>query len=161
MKYREAVRRRRISLGDTDKRGWEKGKVESEKLFGLRIKTGHRIQFPNRSWVPNLWENSQETLWGNYFDREFLKAYNESGGVCYLYHRLILMVDPAGSGKASALREVLSGPVKVAVKNGDLPATLLKGGLPATPVEMKKRFEEYLDELTKGHDPGKVQIVSE
>jgi len=27
------------------------------------------------------------------------------------------------------------------------------------PAEMKKRFEEYLDELTKGHEPGKVRIV--
>lgn len=27
--------------------------------------------------------------------------------------------------------------------------------------EMKKRFEEYLDELTKGKEPGKVRIVLE
>jgi len=38
---------------------------------------------------------------------------------------------------------------------------LLKSGSPATPAEMKKRFEEYLDELTKGHEPGKVRIVLE
>jgi len=29
----------------------------------------------------------------------------------------------------------------------------------AGPAEMKKRFEEYLDELTKGKEPGKVRIV--
>lgn len=28
-------------------------------------------------------------------------------------------------------------------------------------VAMKKRFEEYLDELTKGKEPGKVRIVLE
>jgi len=60
-----------------------------------------------------------------------------------------------------ALQEVLSGLVKVAVKTEDLHAALLKGGSPATPAEMKKRFEEYLDELTKGHEPGKVRIVLE
>ncbi|MBW2130771.1 MAG: ATP-binding protein, partial [Deltaproteobacteria bacterium] len=60
-----------------------------------------------------------------------------------------------------ALQEVLSGLVKVAVKTEDLRAALLKGGSPATPAEMKKRFEEYLDELTKGHEPGKVRIVLE
>lgn len=60
-----------------------------------------------------------------------------------------------------ALQEVLSGLVKVAVKTADLRAALLKGGSPATPAEMKKRFEEYLDELTKGHEPGKVRIVLE
>ncbi|WP_217125923.1 DUF6079 family protein [Hydrogenophilus thiooxidans] len=60
-----------------------------------------------------------------------------------------------------ALKEVLSGLVKVAVKTEDLRAALLKGGVPATPAEMKKRFEEYLDELTKGNEPGKVRIVLE
>ena len=38
---------------------------------------------------------------------------------------------------------------------------LLSGGSPVAPAEMKKRFEEYLDELTKGNDPGKVRIVLE
>jgi hypothetical protein len=60
-----------------------------------------------------------------------------------------------------ALQEVLSGLVKVAVRPEDLRAALLKGGSPATPAEMKKRFEEYLDELTKGHEPSKVRIVLE
>ena len=60
-----------------------------------------------------------------------------------------------------ALQEVLSGLVKVAIRPEDLRVALLKGGSPATPAEMKKRFEEYLDELTKGHEPGKVRIVLE
>ena len=60
-----------------------------------------------------------------------------------------------------ALKEVLSGLVKVAVTPEDLRAALLKGGSPATPAEMKKRFEEYLDELTKGHEPAKVRVVLE
>jgi len=60
-----------------------------------------------------------------------------------------------------ALQEVLSGLVKVAVTPEDLRAALLKGGSPALPSEMKKRFEEYLDELTKGHEQGKVRIVLE
>ncbi len=60
-----------------------------------------------------------------------------------------------------ALGEVLSGLQKVPVKIADLRAALLSGGSPATPAEMKKRFEEYLDELTKGKEPGKVRIVLE
>ena len=67
-----------------------------------------------------------------------------------------------------ALQEVLSWLVKVAVKTEDLRAALLKGGSPATPGDlsavqagMKKRFEEYLDELTKGYEPGKVRLVLE
>ena len=60
-----------------------------------------------------------------------------------------------------ALQEVLSGLTKVSVKIADLRDALLSGGSPATPVEMRKRFEEYLDGLTKGKEPGKVRIVLE
>jgi hypothetical protein len=58
-----------------------------------------------------------------------------------------------------ALKEVLSGLTKVSVKIEDLRAALLLGGSPASPAEMKKRFEEYLDQLTKGKEPGKVRII--
>ncbi len=60
-----------------------------------------------------------------------------------------------------ALQEVLSGLTKVSVKIADLRDALLAGGSPATPAEMRKRFEEYLDGLTKGKEPGKVRIVLE
>ncbi|MDF1590873.1 MAG: DUF6079 family protein [Desulfobacterales bacterium] len=60
-----------------------------------------------------------------------------------------------------ALGEALSGLQKVPVRIADLRAALLSGGSSVTPAEMKKRFEEYLDELTKGKEPGKVRIVLE
>ncbi|ACD82384.1 DUF6079 family protein [Candidatus Methylacidiphilum infernorum] len=69
--------------------------------------------------------------------------------------------DEIGQDFIHALKEVLSGLVKVAVKTEDLRIALIKGGSPATLAEMKKRFEEYLDELTKGKEPGKVRIVLE
>jgi hypothetical protein len=40
-------------------------------------------------------------------------------------------------------------------------APLLAGGSPATLAEIKKRFEEYLGDQTKGKDPAKVRIVLE
>ena len=45
--------------------------------------------------------------------------------------------------------------------NPNLRGALLSGGSPVTPVEMKQRFEDYLDQLTKGKEPGKVRIVLE
>ena len=69
--------------------------------------------------------------------------------------------DELGQDFIHVLQEVVSGLVKVAVKTEDPRAALLKGGSPVTPAEMKKRFEEYLDELTKGIEPGKVRIVLE
>jgi len=56
---------------------------------------------------------------------------------------------------------VLSGLQKVPIKIADLRAALLSGGSPVTPAEMKQRFEDYLDQLTKGKEPGKVRIVLE
>ncbi len=58
-----------------------------------------------------------------------------------------------------AVQEVLSGLTKVSVKIADLRDALLAGGSPATITEMRKRFEEYIDGLTKGKEPGKVRIV--
>jgi len=60
-----------------------------------------------------------------------------------------------------ALKDILSGLTKVSIKIGDLQDALLAGGSPATPEEIRKRFEEYLDRLTKGKEPGKVRIVLE
>jgi hypothetical protein len=60
-----------------------------------------------------------------------------------------------------ALQEVLSGLTKISVKVGDLRDALLVGASPATPAEMRKRFDEYLDQLTKGKEPGKVRIILE
>jgi hypothetical protein len=60
-----------------------------------------------------------------------------------------------------ALQEVLSGLTKVSVKIEGIRNALLFGGSPVTPAEMRKRFEEYLTELTKGKEPDKVRIVLE
>ena len=69
--------------------------------------------------------------------------------------------DPLCQDFIHALREVLSGLQKVSVKTEDLRAALLSGGSPVTPAEMRKRFDEYLDELVKGKEPDKVRIVLE
>ena len=60
-----------------------------------------------------------------------------------------------------ALKEVLSDLIKVSVSVDELRRALLSGGSPTAPAEMKKRFEDYLNELTKGKEPGKVRIVLE
>jgi hypothetical protein len=69
--------------------------------------------------------------------------------------------DDLDSDFLHALREALSGLTKVSVKVAELRDALSAGGAPATPTEMRKRFGEYLDALTKGKEPGKVRIVLE
>ncbi len=60
-----------------------------------------------------------------------------------------------------AVQEALSGLVRVAVKTDELRAALLAGGTPATPAELTKRFEEFLNSCTRGKDKSKVRIVLE
>lgn len=50
---------------------------------------------------------------------------------------------------------------KVSINTADISKALLTGDSPATQRETNKRFKEYLDELTKDKEPGKVQIVLE
>jgi len=84
-------------------------------------------------------------------DREQLEAFMKSRE----------LPAPLDSNFVHALREVLSGLIKVTVKAQDLQNALQKTGGPATPMEIKKRFEEYIDQLTRGNDPAKVRIVME
>lgn len=60
-----------------------------------------------------------------------------------------------------ALQDVLHGLIKVPVTMEDLRNALISGGTPATPAELRKRFEEYLDERIKGQELDKVRIVIE
>ena len=84
-------------------------------------------------------------------DRELLDAFIKSKELPY----------PLDNNVVHALKEVLSGLVKVPVKTADLEHALRVADGPATPAEMKKRFDEYIDQLTKGKDPAKVRIVME
>lgn len=72
-----------------------------------------------------------------------------------------VLPDNLGQDFLHALREVLSGLTKVTVKIEDLREVLLAGGSPATPAEIRQRFEEYLGTLTKGKELGKVRVVLE
>jgi hypothetical protein len=69
--------------------------------------------------------------------------------------------EPLDNDFVQALREALSGLQKVTVKMNDLPQALKAADGPATPAEMKKRFGDFIDQLTRGQDPAKVRIVLE
>ncbi|MFP4040014.1 MAG: DUF6079 family protein [Desulfosudaceae bacterium] len=68
---------------------------------------------------------------------------------------------PLENNFVHALKEVLSGLIKVKINTDDLQKALGITEGPATPAEMKKRFEQYIDQLTRGKDPAKVRIVLE
>jgi hypothetical protein len=68
---------------------------------------------------------------------------------------------PLDSSFVHALKEVLSGLVKVPIRTEELQQALRIAEGPATPTELKKRFDDFIDQLTKGKDPAKVRIVME
>lgn len=84
-------------------------------------------------------------------DRESLEAFLQSRELPI----------PLSNSFVHALKDALSGLVKVPVHLKDLQTALKVTDGPATPAEMKNRFDEYIDKLTKGKDPVKVRIVVE
>ncbi len=56
------------------------------------------------------------------------------------------------------LKDILAGLQKIAVKKNDLFAKIADIG-PTAPDDLKRIFNSYVDELTKGKDPAKVRIV--
>ena len=61
----------------------------------------------------------------------------------------------------AALQEALSGLAKVVVTTDNLRSALVAGGSPATLSELKKRFDDYLVDISKGKDPVKIRVVVE
>lgn len=84
-------------------------------------------------------------------DREPLKAFIKSKELPV----------PLDTNFVHSLKEVLSGLVKVSVKAQELQKALQIESGPATPAEIKKRFDDFIDQLTKGKDPAKVRILME
>jgi hypothetical protein len=73
-----------------------------------------------------------------------------------------LLPDPLMQGFVMTVKEALSNLCKVIMTIPELHDHLVAGGgAPATIDEIKKRFDTYIIELSKGKDPGKVRIVVE
>jgi len=61
----------------------------------------------------------------------------------------------------AAVQEALSGLEKINVTGEDIRKALLQGGSPATPDDLRKRFETFLNERCKGKDTTKLRFVVE
>ncbi len=67
--------------------------------------------------------------------------------------------EPLDNNFVHALKEVLSTLVRVTVTITELQTALRVSDGPATPGEMRKRFDDFVDTITRGKDPAKVRIV--
>jgi hypothetical protein len=59
------------------------------------------------------------------------------------------------------VQEALSGLEKIASAAMKSRQALLQGGSPATPDDLRKRFESFLNERCKGKDASKLRFVVE
>lgn len=73
--------------------------------------------------------------------------------------RIVLEDYDEGEAKEEFHKEVLSGLVKATLKMNEVQHVL--HGSTVTPAEMKRRFEQMVDQFIRGEDPAKVQIVME
>ena len=69
--------------------------------------------------------------------------------------------EPMTSEFANAVQEALSGLEKIAVKGDEIKQALLQGGSPATPDDLRKRFDTFMNERCKGKDATKLRFVIE
>lgn len=69
--------------------------------------------------------------------------------------------DPVPPDFVSAIQEALSGLEKIAISSDDIKKALLHGGSPASPDELRKRFESLLNDRCKGKDTTKLRFVVE
>jgi hypothetical protein len=69
--------------------------------------------------------------------------------------------DPVTPEFAAAVQEALSGLEKIVVTGDDIKKALLTGGSPATPDDLRRRFDAFMNERCKGKDAGKLRFVIE
>lgn len=69
--------------------------------------------------------------------------------------------DPVSTEFVAAVQEALSGLEKINVSSSDIRQALLQGGSPATPEDLRKRFETFLNDRCKGKDITKLRFVVE
>lgn len=67
--------------------------------------------------------------------------------------------DPVTPEFVAAIQEALSGLEKINVSSADIRQALLQGGSPATPEDLRKRFESFLSDRCKGKDTTKLRFV--
>ena len=125
----------------------------SSKLEDLEYK----LEELYKKWINTLLENLEDPTVRSNMD--LLKPKEREVIENFLKKRTL--PEPLSQLFIEAVREIFSGLQRVTVNERELKEALISEGLPATPEEIKRRFEDFLAEKIKGKDPSKVRIVVE
>ena len=109
------------------------------------------------AWQQTLLDNLEDPIIQANFD--LLKP--QARGLIQAFATSRSLPDPVTPGFVSAVQESLSGLEKIAVTSSDIKQALLLGGSPATPEDLRKRFETFLSDRCKGKDTSKLRFVVE
>jgi len=109
------------------------------------------------NWVQTLVENLEDPIIQSNF--ELLK--DSSRKIVTGFAEKKSLPEPVTPEFVAAVQEALSGLEKINVTGNDVKAALLQGGSPATPEDLRKRFEAFLNERCKGKDTTKLRFVVE
>lgn len=108
-------------------------------------------------WQQTLLDNLEDPIiQGNF---ELLKEPQRDLIQSFLTSRKL--PDPVTPDFVAAVQEALSGLEKISVTSADIKAALLQGGSPATPEDLRKRFESFLNDRCKGKEASKLRFVVE
>ncbi len=109
------------------------------------------------NWIQTLVENLQDPIIQSNFElleaahRKIVGSFAERG----------TLPDQVTPAFVTAVQEVLSGLEKITVTGGDIRNALLQGGSPATPEDLRNRFDGLLNDRCKGKDATKLRFVVE
>ena len=108
-------------------------------------------------WVQTLVDNLEDPIIQSNF--ELLK--DSSRKIVTGFAETKSLPDMVTPEFIAAVQEALSGLEKINVSGADIRQALLQGGSPATPEDLRKRFEAFLNERCKGKDTTKLRFVVE
>jgi hypothetical protein len=109
------------------------------------------------NWVQTLVENLEDPIIQSNF--ELLK--DSSRKIVTGFAERKTLPDFVTPEFVAAVQEALSGLEKINVTSDDVKNALLLGGSPATPEDLRKRFEAFLNDRCKGKDTTKLRFVVE
>ena len=108
-------------------------------------------------WLQTLLENLQDPIIQSNFD--LLKS--SSRAIVSGFAESKSLPDIVTPEFVAAVQEALSGLEKIGVTGDEIKKALLLGGSPATPDDLRKRFETFLNDRCKGKDTSKLRFVVE
>lgn len=108
-------------------------------------------------WVQTLVDNLEDPIIQSNF--ELLKE--TSRKIVTSFAKTKTLAESVTPEFIAAVQEALSGLDKVVVSGNDIRHALLQGGSPATPEDLRKRFESFLNDRCKGKDSTKLRFIVE